>query len=121
MKKEKEKIEEQKISLEEAANLILSNLEPAVRDFAFEIADTVLKIPRWCLLLGSLLAQYESGTLVSPSIDPAWISEKAVRDTTRVCAHCYREFTPKRLNQKYCSNTCGVLAQQRSERKAVII
>lgn len=93
-------------SLDDAASLLLRQLSPSIRDFAFELADITLKIPRWQLVLGTILSQYESGNLQAPSIDPAWRQmEIAVRQST--CLQCGREFQPKRYGQAYCSPQCG--------------
>ena len=93
-------------SLEEAANLLLTILPNSVRDYACELADITLKIPRWQLLLGALMAQQESGTLAAPSIDPSWRQVELLIHTN-TCEHCHKEFQPKRQGQKYCSNACG--------------
>ncbi|MEM2125700.1 MAG: hypothetical protein QXQ53_04815 [Candidatus Methanosuratincola sp.] len=108
--------------LENAANLLLSVLEPRVRDFAFEVADVVLKIPRWQLLLGSLVAQHESGSLPSPSIDPAWVDiADRLPSLSSTCPTCNKTFTPKRYGQRYCSNLCGTLATHHSERRKNVL
>lgn len=92
--------------LEEAANTLLSRFTPSIRDFACEVADLVLKIPRWQLLCGSLLAQYESGSLPAPSLDPAWTKGEVV-EVRGVCEQCGVEFEPRKFRQRYCSNACG--------------
>ena len=93
-------------SLEEAANLLLSILTPSVRELANELADITLKIPRWQLILGSLMAQQESGTLAAPSIDPAWRQIELITEKS-ICGYCKQEFQPKKFKQAYCSNLCG--------------
>jgi len=93
-------------SLEEAANLLLSILPNSIKDYVNELADITLKIPRWQLLLGSLMAQQESGSLAAPSIDPAWRQVEALIEST-VCLFCKQPFQPKRFGQKYCSTKCG--------------
>lgn len=93
-------------ALEEAANLLLSLLVPPIRSYAFECADITLKIPRWQLLLGSLMAQYDSGCLVAPAIDPSWKQIEALIPSS-ICAHCKITFTPKKVGQVYCTQTCG--------------
>ena len=105
--------------LEEAANMILNQLTPSIRNYAFEVADLVLKVPRWQLLLGSLLAQHESGSMVSPSIDPSWRELERV-EARATCEECKKEFLPKKFGQRYCSNDCGNVASGRriAERKA---
>jgi hypothetical protein len=92
--------------LEAAANLISSQLSPAVRSFFNEVADKVLGIKRWELMAGSVLAQYSQGTLVSPELDPAW-KEPTEVDKPKLCPHCGKEFYPTRTNQLYCSTSCG--------------
>lgn len=95
-------------SLDEAANLLLNILTPSVRDYAFELADHTLHIPRWQLLLGSLAAQHECGTLQAPSIDPSW-RQVTITPKAAICAipSCQKEFAPKRFGEKYCSPKCG--------------
>jgi len=93
-------------SLDDAATLLLNILSPAIRSYVFELADITLKLPRWQLLLGALMSQYESGNLTAPSIDPSWREVEAViGDST--CGHCGVTFTPRRFGQKYCSQKCG--------------
>ena len=95
-------------SLDDAATLLINILTPAVRDYLFEMADVTLKIPRWQLLLGSALAQYESGNTASPSIDPSWRNiELAMGDSTCSLPSCGKKFIPKRYGQLYCSQGCG--------------
>lgn len=95
-------------SLDDAATLLLNLLTPSIRDYAFELADVVLKLPRWQLLLGSMMAQYESGCLTAPSIDPSWRQAEAVmQDSICELAECRVHFVPKRFGQRFCSQTCG--------------
>jgi hypothetical protein len=98
-----------KLGLNDAADILLSKLEPSIRNYAFEVADLVLKIPRWQLVLGTLMSQYQSGALVAPYIDPSWQSEQII-ESAGVCKRCKKTFTPKRIHQVYCSNECGSLA-----------
>ena len=102
-----------KLGLNDAADILLSKLEPSIRNYAFEVADLVLKIPRWQLVLGTLMAQYQSGALVAPYIDPSWQSEQIV-ESAGVCERCQKPFTPKRIKQRYCSNECGSMAIKES-------
>ena len=95
--------------LEEAANLLLEQFQPSVKLFAMEVADIVLKIPRWQLLVGSMLAQHESGCLPAPSIDPSWAHERT--DNKRTCKFCGQEFSPFKPFQDYCTNSCGVASR----------
>lgn len=95
-------------SLDDAATLLLNILTPSIRDYATELADITLKIPRWQLLLGSLLSQYEGGNLTAPSIDPSWRQiEIAIGKSHCLWKDCGREFTPRRLGEKFCSPLCG--------------
>jgi hypothetical protein len=102
-------------SIEDAANVLLSLLDPALRDLVEETAESTLHIPRWQLILGSLMAQYESGALVSPSLDPSWRNvEMALKKN--ICEECGGEFTPKRFGQRYCADQtprCGDVARKR--------
>ena len=111
-------------SLDDAANTILNLLQPSLKDYAFELADVVLKIPRWQLLLGSMVAQYESGNLTAPSIDPSWRQVELLQKDS-VCANplCGKIFSPKRFGQKFCSNECGnavrkIEIEERKKREA---
>jgi len=97
------------LSPEAAADVLLSKLEPSIRNYAIEVADLVLKIPRWQLVLGTLMAQYQSGALVAPYIDPSWQVEQ-ITESSSVCERCGETFVPHRLKQRYCSNKCGSLA-----------
>ena len=111
-------------TLDDAASLLLRQLSPAIRDFAFELADITLKVPRWQLILGTILSQYESGNLQAPSIDPAWRQmEIAVKQSICQYHKCRKEFSPKRYGQSYCSPQCGdevrreEIAKVRAERE----
>ena len=98
-------------SLEEAANLLMTVLPTSIKDYACELADIVLKIPRWQLLLGSLMAQQESGSLTAPSLDPGWRQvELLIQKST--CPQCNQSFTPDHFGQLYCTNKCGNLARK---------
>lgn len=102
------------MTLEEATNVLLEAMIPTQRDLFIELADLVLKIPRWQLLLGSVLAQVQEGNLASPYIDPTWVGIQ-LQTTNKKCEweECGLEFTPKRLGQRFCSNACGVKANQK--------
>lgn len=93
-------------SLDDAASLLLRQLDPSVRDYAFELADLTLKIPRWQLLLGAVLSQFESGNLQAPSIPPGWSKIEVVSGTS-ICEWCKKPFTPVRYGQKFCVDLCG--------------
>ena len=102
-------------SLDDAATLLINLLSPSIRDYAFELADVTLKIPRWQLMLGSMLSQYESGCLTAPSIDPSWrIAEAAMSDSICQLESCGKHFTPKRFGQRFCSQECGDADRRRT-------
>lgn len=92
--------------LEASANIILSQFPSSVRDFIIEVADIVLKIPRWELLAGSVLAQYAQGTLSSPDLDPSW-RDPILVENVGICKQCAGEFIPTRRGQMFCTNECG--------------
>jgi hypothetical protein len=100
--------------LNDAANLLLEQFTPVVREFTIELAEIVLKIPRWQLVCGSLLAQFEGGCLAAPSLDPGWSSERRLVGV-RKCEECGELFEPFKPFQKYCTNKCGTLAAHRVE------
>jgi predicted nucleic acid-binding Zn ribbon protein len=103
--------------LNEAAELLLSQFIPSIHTFAIEVADVVLKIPRWQLICGSMLAQFESGCLQAPSIDPSWHRE-GTEIGQRECAYCRIMFTPFKAFQETCSNDCGTaLMNERNGKK----
>lgn len=102
-----------------AADLLLDQLVPSIRDFAKELADIQLHIPRWQLVIGSLLAQYQSGTLSAPSIDPGWTSDRPTLTHAR-CEVCGNFFEPERIGQRFCSNACGVKWNQSQRPKKVV-
>lgn len=105
--------------LEDSANHLLSVLTPSIRGRVIEVADIVLKIPRWQLILGSLIKCQNDGHLQSPFIDPSWVSlESIVRDS--ICEFCGEKFKPIRYNQKYCSEPCGTESRKKlaEEQKA---
>jgi len=101
-------------TLEESANRILTLLSPSIKDYILEVADIVLKIPRWQLLLGTLISQYQSGNITAPYIDPAWQTMEVIAGST-ICEGCHQSFMPKRFGQKFCSEGCSL-----ESRKAAI-
>jgi len=97
-------------SLDEAANQLIGILPSSLKDYIFELADTVLKIPRWQLLLGAVVAQNECGNLTNPSIDPSWRQvEYAISQHNCEYQGCGKVFIPLRFGQKFCSSLCGNL------------
>ena len=95
-------------TLDEAATLLINILSPSIRDYLIEVADIVLKIPRWQMILGSIMSQYESGTLTAPSIDPSWRQmEMLISDSVCQLKSCGKKFIPKRFGQRFCSQECG--------------
>lgn len=98
-------------SLDDAASLLIRQLDPSIRDYAFELADIILKISRWQLVLGAVLCQYESGNLQAPSISPSWRQIEVVSGMS-TCKQCKEVFIPKRFGQSYCSPECGNLARK---------
>jgi Zn finger protein HypA/HybF involved in hydrogenase expression len=99
-------------ALNEAANLLLGRLDSSVREYAIEVADTVLKIPRWQLLLGAIVARHEQGALQAPTLDPSWRSVELV-EAHLICARCSKEFEPDRFGQRMCK-PCGAEARKES-------
>jgi len=112
-----ESLTEREMRLEAAANLLLEQLVPSVREFAYEVADVVLKVPRWQLLCGTLLAQFEGGTLTAPSLDPTWTEGKKTTGK-RICQKCGKEFEPFKAFQRFCGNACGIPALREEKRAA---
>jgi hypothetical protein len=101
-------------SLDDAATVLINILSPSIRDYAIELADITLKIPRWQLLLGSMVAQYESGSLTAPTIDPSWRqAEAAMSDSICQLDTCGKHFIPKRFGQRFCSQECGDTQRKR--------
>jgi len=94
------------MSAEDAANIILSYLPPNLELLAKEIADVVLKVPRWHLVTGLVLAMCESGQATIPSIDPGWARE-TFRPKEYECQQCKKIFSPLYMGQPFCSNKCG--------------
>ncbi len=97
--------------LEASANILISQFPSSTRDFIIEVADIVLKIPRWELIAGSVLAQYTQGTLASPDLDPSW-RDPVISESKGMCAYCKKEFVPHKYNQMFCSNECGGKARK---------
>ncbi len=98
-------------ALEESGRQLISLLPVSIRDYMIELANITLKIPVWQLLLGSVMAQYESGNLAAPSIDPSWRQAELITGESTChyhkCPLPERKFTPKRIGQLFCSNSCG--------------
>jgi Zn finger protein HypA/HybF involved in hydrogenase expression len=92
--------------MEQAATLLINQLPQNIRDFALEVSDIVLKIPRWQFVSGCMLARYEEGMLQAPSLEPGWVHDTMI-EVRSVCEMCGETFEPKRLKQRFCSNECG--------------
>ena len=99
-------------TLEEAANLLLSLLSPSIKDYVFEVADLVLKVPRWQLLLGALISQNQNATLTSAYIDPSW-QQMEILVGPSTCQECGKQFSPKKFGEKFCSPDCGNTARRK--------
>jgi hypothetical protein len=94
------------IDLDMAANLILQMIPPNFKLLAEEVADVVLKVPRWHLVAGLVLAMIEQGMVAIPSIDPGWGRESFNAKEVE-CEQCHAIFVPDHIGQRFCSNFCG--------------
>jgi len=102
--------------LEEAANLLLSQLQVPDQEFLVEIADFVLHIPKWHLVCGLLVAELRGNTATSPMLDGSW-KWGVAGASSKQCSICQVEFTPTRLGQEVCGEKCGVERDKRAKEK----
>ena len=95
--------------LDEAAGTLLKQLP----DHLIELFDSICTeylMPRWQLVCGILLDVYMQGNLTAFTRDPDWEAGVTAK-TLPKCGECQKEFTPKRLGQKYCCTDCGTKAE----------
>lgn len=108
--------------LAQATELLLSFVPTSIANYARELSDITLKIPRWQLLLGSFMAQYDSGMLPQPHLEPGWRRDESVNEAEvpkATCPYCQHDFIPKRIGQIY-HDICGnrVRKAELEERRA---
>ena len=93
--------------LDSAASVLISAL-PDYIVLALERAADAGHITMWQQVLGLVVMTFNSGTIVSPVIDPAWLTDAPMLAKETVCETCGTSFKPKARGQKYCSNECGI-------------
>jgi hypothetical protein len=105
-------VEDPSERLEWAAQLLCSALPDYIVTALDRAADAAhLKI--WQQILGLLVFCFKSGTIVSPDIDPQWLSGTPLLVQESKCGICDKSFKPKNRGQLYCSNECGLVAARK--------
>lgn len=110
--------ENKALSLDAAANLLLTMLSDPVREILTETAAITLNIPIWQLVVGLMQQAYDVGLFVTPQLDPDWNSNlpsKPMIYNQSVCPQCGRTFQPRWLKQEFCSNECGTIYQRKCD------
>ena len=101
-------------TLEQAAELLISKLSPALQNVCYETAYLQQRITLWAFIAGHLLRAYENGVIWHPVLDPSWSSEfgmRGVRPPVETpCEQCGVFYTPRRWKQRFCSSPCGIAA-----------
>jgi len=108
VEKEKEK-NLTKEDLNKAAELIALQLP----DRAIELLKSIQKdhkIEFWQLICGILLEVETEGRLSAFTLDPSW--EKGLKQEELICKRCGKKFKPRCIGQPYCSNECGLAAEE---------
>lgn len=94
--------------LNEAASVIIAQFPPLISEYILELTDLVLHIPRWHLVAGALLAQYEQGNLMGVPIDPLWGGEVIDPNRKSECEWCHKLIEdPKKMLQRF-HQECGI-------------
>ena len=98
------------VSLNGAANLLLSMLSESERDKFVDIASVTLNIPMWQYVLGILRQSYSIGLFTTPELDLDWsnnLPSKPIIFNQSRCEQCGELFTPKWQKQRFCSKQTG--------------
>lgn len=109
------------------AKLVTDKLNQSAADMLEQLPDHAgqlvhslakqYRMPLWQYVSGILLAVHLEGRLSEFRIDPAW--RDGFKTNELVCKHCGKKFPPKRINQPYCCNECGLAAEGPPELKLV--
>jgi len=103
-------------NLDNSATLLLAQLP----DHCGELVENLSKeyqIPLWQMFCGILLAMHLEGRLSAFQLDPAW--RENLRQDKLICDRCKQTFKPDHLAQKYCSEKCGVAANEEENKTKI--
>jgi len=100
--------------LNQAASDLLEQLPDHVGQLVHSLAKQ-FQMPLWQYTCGILLAVHLEGRLSEFRIDPAW--REGLKTKTLICKQCKKSFVPRHINQPYCCNECGILANQAQKPK----
>lgn len=95
--------------LNEAAQLIINQLP----DHAGQLIEELSKqnyTELWQMTAGIILSVHMEGRLSSFILDPAWRDGVKQKDHTCKYEECKKIFKPIHIGQLYCSNECGLRA-----------
>jgi hypothetical protein len=110
MAQQNKKLSEQ--DLNQASELLLKQLPDHISQLIMTIKQEY-DVELWHLICGILLEVYSEGRISAFQLDPQWLD--GLRQTTLICQECKKIFTPEQINQKYCSNECGLKAEKISK------
>ena len=96
----------------QAVNLINRTLPSYVKDFADDMCEMSLKIPRWQHLMGVYRLAFDMSLFPQPLLDPGWEEHADRVNSMSKCPKCREMFKPGYIGQLYCSNKCGAEARQ---------
>jgi hypothetical protein len=104
---------------EQAAELLLRDLDRVVADFVREVAYVHTRIPLWAVIVGALQRCYEDATLIAPVLPPmvrrqteGFVPPGQLGDT--FCEACGQSFHAKRFRQRTCGQPdCGAIIVSR--------
>lgn len=104
-----------------AARLLLDQLPDHVGELAITLAHEY-QLPLWHFMCGVILEVHYEGRLSSFQIDPAWKDGFKQKELVCQWTECGKKFKPLRIAQKFCSNECGIKAEQKeqAEKQAVL-
>ena len=93
--------------LNQAAKDLLEQLPDHAGQLVHSLAKQ-FQMPLWQYACGILLAVHLEGRLSEFRVDPAW--KAGLKTKELKCKYCGSVFTPRHINQPYCSNECGLAA-----------
>lgn len=101
--------------LNNAADLLGRQLPKGAQEL-IDVLALDNKVPKWWCVCGMLMEAYIAGRMAAMTFDPDW--HKGFRQPSGRCAMCHKNFEPKQIGQKYCTNECGNAAHLTSTLKS---
>lgn len=102
------------VQLDALADILVARLSKPDREWFNEIATSVLKHPKWQVLLGQWLRNHENGIAQAPVIDPSWSRGAGAGELSPVkCEGCGEMFQPTVRGQRFHNNECAAIPEKK--------